>query len=330
MNPRVALDLGFIQVHWYGIIITLGMLAAIWVITKEAERKGEDPNVVSDGAVWVILCGVIGARLYHVISSPNDGSGSGLQYYLQNPLQILAIWQGGLGIFGAIAGGLIGIMLFTRRRRLNLVRWLDLVVPGLILGQAIGRWGNFVNQELYGGPTGSTWWGVTIDAPYRVPTKQFDFTDLTKYPLDTRFHPTFFYESMWNLVGFGLMMIGGRRLEGKLRAGDMAGFYFVWYGVGRTWVELLFRPDAWTIGALPTAVWVSLGAIAVGVAILVANRVRRPDAPPQEVAASNVMTSDVMVSNVMTSDGNESPAAPRPDDPIPQPLDSSSTDASDS
>ena len=165
MDPRVALDLGFIKVHWYGIIITLGMLAAIWVITVEAARKGEDPNVVSDGAVWVILCGVIGARLYHVVSSPNDGSGSGLQYYLQNPLQIVAIWNGGLGIYGAIIGGFAGLVVYVRRRKLNLVRWLDLVVPGIPLGQAIGRWGNFANQELYGGPTGSSWWGASIDPP---------------------------------------------------------------------------------------------------------------------------------------------------------------------
>jgi phosphatidylglycerol:prolipoprotein diacylglycerol transferase len=271
MGPGVAIDLGFIQIHWYGIILTLGMMLAAYVSALEAKRRGENPNIVWDGVLWVIALGLIGARLYHVFSSPNDGSGSGWNYYRQNPLQILFIWQGGLGIYGGLIGGLIGILYVTLRNRLRPLRWLDCIVPGVALAQAIGRWGNYANQELYGPPTGSSWWGVTIDAAHRVHTGKIDFTDLNQYPLDTRFHPTFFYESVWSFFGFIMLMYVARRFERWLHDGDILAFYLIWYGAGRTWVELLFRPDAWTIGSLPTAVWFSIGVIVMGIAILVAN-----------------------------------------------------------
>lgn len=271
MGPGVAIDLGFIKIHWYGIILTFGMIMAAYIAALEAKRRGENPNVVWDGVLWVIGLGLVGARLYHVFSSPNDGSGSGWAYYSQNPLQILFIWQGGLGIYGGLLGGFIGILFVMARNKLRLMRWLDCVVPGVVLAQAIGRWGNYANQELYGGPTGSSWWGITIDAAHRIRTGKIDFTDLQQYPLDTRFHPTFFYESAWNFVGFILLMWIARRFQRVVRDGDILALYFVWYGIGRAWVELLFRPDAWTLGSLPTAVWISLGAIALGALILLVN-----------------------------------------------------------
>ena len=271
MGPGVAIDLGIIKIHWYGIILTFGMVMAAYIAAHEAKRRGENPNIVWDGVLWVIGLGLVGARLYHVFSSPNDGSGSGWAYYSQNPLQILFIWQGGLGIFGGLLGGLLGVFIVMARNRAPLMRWLDCIVPGVVLAQAIGRWGNYANQELYGGPTGSSWWGVTIDAAHRIRTGKIDFTDLQTYPLDTRFHPTFFYESAWNFVGFILLMWIARRFERVLRDGDLLALYFVWYGIGRAWVELLFRPDAWTLGSLPTAVWISLGSIALGGVILLIN-----------------------------------------------------------
>jgi phosphatidylglycerol:prolipoprotein diacylglycerol transferase len=275
-DPRIALQIGPIAVHWYGIIITAGMMLATYLAAVEAKRRGEDPNVVWDGVLLVIGLGLVGARLYHVFSSPNDGTNTGWAYYSQNPLEILFIWKGGLGIFGAIIGGLIGILIIAWRRRLKLLRWLDIATPGLLLAQSIGRWGNFVNQELYGGPTGSSWWGVTIAPQYRINTGKIDFTDLQAYPLDTRFHPTFFYESAWNFIGFILLMWAGRRFAAWLRDGDTFGLYVIWYGLGRSWVELFFRPDAWTIGALPTAVWISLGLTALGVLVLLVNHLLLP------------------------------------------------------
>ena len=285
-DPRVVLQIGPIAVHWYGILITLGMMLATYLAAIEAKRRGEDPNIVWDGVLLVIFLGLVGARLYHVFSSPNDGTGSGWAYYSQNPIEILAIWKGGLGIFGALVGGLIGVAYIVWRNKLVLLRWLDIAAPGVLIAQAIGRWGNFANQELYGGPTGSSWWGITIAPEYRVNTGKIDFTDLAAYPPETRFHPTFFYESAWNFIGFLLLLWAGRRFQKQLRDGDIFAGYLIWYGVGRAWVELLFRPDAWTIGALPTAVWVSISLVGAALLILLANHVVLPRVAPARAANS--------------------------------------------
>jgi phosphatidylglycerol:prolipoprotein diacylglycerol transferase len=255
------------------------MVLATYITSLQVKRADENAALVWDGVLIVIGLGLVGARLYHVFSSPNDGSGSGWDYYRQNPLQIFAIWKGGLGIYGGLVGGFIGLLYVVIRNRLNLMRWMDFVAPGVLLAQAIGRWGNYANQELYGGPTGSSWWGITIDQPFRTRTAKIDFTDMQQFPPDTRFHPTFFYESAWNFIGFVIIMILSRRLNKRLHDGDLIAMYFIWYGIGRGWVEFLFRPDAWTIGVLPTAVWVSFGSIAIGLAIMAVTRImptRRP------------------------------------------------------
>jgi phosphatidylglycerol:prolipoprotein diacylglycerol transferase len=285
MDPRIALEIGPLKVHWYGIIITTGMMLAAYIAALETKRKGGDPNIVWDGVLYVIVLGIIGARLYHVFSSPNDGSNSGWAYYSQNPMQILAVWNGGLGIFGGLLGGILGIIIVCLRNKANFWRLADSVVPGVALAQSIGRWGNFFNQELYGGPTGSSWWGITIDAAYRIRTPKVDFTDLQTYPPNTRFHPTFFYESVWSFFGFLGLMYVARRFQDRLHDGDVSGLYFIWYGLGRAWIELFFRPDAWTVGSLPTAVIVSLGIIAFGLIILIANRVVRKPPTPQPMTA---------------------------------------------
>jgi phosphatidylglycerol:prolipoprotein diacylglycerol transferase len=287
MDSRLALELGPLRIHWYGIVVTLGIIVAAYVTSLELKRKGYSPNIVWDNILLVLILGIVGARLYHVFSSPNDGSNSGWAYYSQNPLQIIAIWNGGLGIFGGIIGALIGIVIISIRNKVPFLLLTDCAAPGAALGQAIGRWGNFFNQELYGGPTGSSWWGITIDPIYRIRTPKIDFTDLQTYPPETRFHPTFFYESVWSFLGFiGLMWIA-RRFEPHLRNGDVTACYFIWYGLGRSWTELLFRPDAWIAGAsaLPTAVLVGLGMMALGLLILFYNHViYRPPAPKPATA----------------------------------------------
>lgn len=282
----ILLDLGILQIRWYGVLITLGMILAVNIAAREAERKGIDSKVIWDGALLVIVLGLIGARLYHVVSSPNDGSGSGLSYYLQNPLEIVAIWKGGLGIFGGLLGGIIGIIIIARRNKISLRKLFDCVALGVPLAQAIGRWGNFFNQELYGPPTGSSWWGIRIDEAHRTRAGKYDFTDMQQYPPNTLFQPTFLYESLWNLLGFGVLFFISRRFEKQLRDGDIGALYLIWYGVGRTWVELLFRPDAWTLGSLPTAVWVSIVAIVAGVIMLIAFRRQPPRSNPPLSAES--------------------------------------------
>jgi len=279
INP--TLNIGPLTIHWYGVIIVLGALAGAYVASLEAKRRGEDPEIVWSALVWCLIGGILGARLYHVLSSP-QGSDIGLRYYfVTNPLETvrvlgltvpfptaLMIWRGGLGIFGGIAGGVLALSIFAWRNHLTpIARWLDIGAPGLILAQAIGRWGNFINQELYGPPT-SLPWGIRIDAQFRIPP----FTDLTRFPLETtRFHPLFLYESLWNLGVFIVLMVIGRRFEGRLKDGDIFAFYLIGYGLGRILIESL-RPDAWLVSGIPTAQIVSAGLILLGVALIVWHR----------------------------------------------------------
>jgi phosphatidylglycerol:prolipoprotein diacylglycerol transferase len=273
-------NVGPLIVHLYGVLIVSGAIAGAYAATFEAKRRGEDPEHVWNGLVWCLIGGILGARLYHVISSP-QGTDIGFQYYfVTNPFETvrvfglsipfptaLMIWKGGLGIFGGIAGGILAVVIYAWRNDLRVIRWLDIGAPALILAQAIGRWGNFINQELYGPPT-SLPWGIPIDAQHRIPP----FTDLTRFPLDTtRFHPLFLYESLWNLAVFIALMVVGRRYQERLKDGDILSLYLIGYGLGRLLIEAL-RPDAWLIGSIPTAQIVSAGLIVLGVGLMVWRR----------------------------------------------------------
>lgn len=269
MDSGIVFKLGPVVVHWYGLLVVIGTLAGGYVAAREAKRRDEDPEHVWNGLIWCIVLGLVGARLYHVFSSPSDGSG-GFSFYMEDPIAILQVWDGGLGIYGAVAGGVIGVLIYARRNGLSAWRWLDIGAPGLVLAQAIGRWANFINQELYGPPT-TLPWGLHIDAEHRL----LRYSDLTRYPTETtRFHPTFLYESLWNLGVFALLMWGGRRWAQRSRDGDLFLAYLVLYGVGRAWIEQFFRPDAWTVGGgLPVATLISLGvALVAGLVILARHR----------------------------------------------------------
>lgn len=254
MDP-FAIHIGPLAIHWYGLIIMGGVLAGAAVAARLAKTAGDDPEHLWNALTWCLLLGIVGARLYHVISSP-QGTDAGLRYYLQNPLEALAIWKGGLGIYGAVVGGALGLYLYTRRNGLSFWRWADFIVPGLALGQAIGRWGNYVNQELYGYPTDLPW-GIYIDPAHR----------LAGFEAYERFHPTFLYESMWNLLVLAVLLWVGRRFAGRLLEGDLLSLYGVLYPVGRILVETQ-RPDAWLVAGLPAAQWVAVGAIALSVGLV--------------------------------------------------------------
>jgi phosphatidylglycerol:prolipoprotein diacylglycerol transferase len=174
-----------------------------------------------------------------------------------------------LGIFGGVAGGVLAMVIYTWRSGLSLARWLDISAPGLVLGQAIGRWGNFINQELYGPPT-TLPWGIPIDAEHRIPP----YTDLSRHPVETtRFHPVFLYESLWNLLVFVALTVIGRRYRDRLKDGDIFSLYLIGYGVGRILVESL-RPDAWQMGSIPVAQIVSVVLILLGIGLMVWRRQR--------------------------------------------------------
>jgi len=266
--------IGPLPVRFYGIIIVTAALIGGFIATREARRLGENTEHIWDALIFVVVAGILGARLYHVLSTPAGCSENvpmcGWPWYRNHPLDALFIWNGGLGIFGAILGGLIVVLLYVRHYKLSLARYLDIAAPALLMAQAIGRWGNFANQELYGPPTNLPW-GISIDELHRYG----DFRDFTRYPLDTtRFHPLFLYESLINVIGFVFLVLVARKWR-RVREGDLILIYMIWYGVNRMLVESL-RPDAWTLaGGLPTAQLISIGLVIVGAGVLIARHVRK-------------------------------------------------------
>jgi phosphatidylglycerol:prolipoprotein diacylglycerol transferase len=231
--------IGPLPVRFYGIIIMLGVMAAAWMASKEAKRRGLDADLVWDGLIWVVIAGVIGARLWHVFTpTPTDiAAGLTTKYYLTHPLDMLAIWKGGLGVPGAVIGGAVAIFVFARKRELDVLIWLDVAAPGVALAQAIGRWGNFINQELYGPPTDLPW-GIPIEPQYRLPG----------YQQYTHFHPLFLYESLWNIMNMAILLWVGRRFEEKLIPGDIFLGYLVIYPLGRFLLEFIRLDSAQIAG----------------------------------------------------------------------------------
>ncbi len=253
-------------IHWYGILIVSGVMLGAIYATWRAKQAGDDPDHIWNALILAIVLGIIGARIYHVFSSP--AGMIGWDYYKENPIEVLYIWQGGLGIYGAIAGGALGIAIYAWRVGLKPLHWLDYGAPGLALGQAIGRWGNFINQELYGPPTDLPW-GLIIDPAHRIPP----YNNLNAYPPDTLFHPTFLYESLWCFLLFVSLAIISTKLKDKLLPGDILLGYIIGYPLGRFFIEY-FRPDAWEIGPLAAAQLFALISIVAGVAILVIRHVK--------------------------------------------------------
>jgi phosphatidylglycerol:prolipoprotein diacylglycerol transferase len=255
INP-VAIQIGPISIHWYGIFYVVAAVAAAWLAMREARRRGLDTDRVWSGLLVAAAGGIIGARIYHVVHE--------WDFYSENLELIVQVWNGGLGIPGGVAGGLIALWIYTRVQGMPFARWLDVAAPALLLAQAIGRFGNFVNQELYGPPTDLPW-GIPIDAEHRVPP----YTDLDQYPVEsTFFHPLFLYESLLNLLGMFVLLWVGRRYARRLYDGDIAMLYFVWYGSVRTVLET-FRTGNWMVGGVPVAMILGVGAAVFGAAVII-------------------------------------------------------------
>lgn len=248
-------------VHWYGLLIVTGIMLGAYVAATLAKRDGKDPNHIWDMLIIVVVLAVIGARAYHVFSQPSGGL-LGWDYYKQYPIEVLYIWQGGLGIYGAIIGGALGVLLYTRFSGLRTLRWLDYAAPGMAIGQSIGRWGNYMNRELYGPPTELPW-GLQIPRTYRIPP----FNDMETYPEAIRFHPTFLYESLAALLlCFFLIWLATKQYD-RLKEGDLLVGYLIGYSTIRFFTEFL-RPDAWMAGTLAAAQLFALGFITFGMLFL--------------------------------------------------------------
>lgn len=226
----IIFEAGPFALRYYGLCIALGIAAGTWLTSRELGRKGYDPALALDALFFTVPLGFIGARAYHVATD--------YDLYADDPFPgVFAVWNGGLGIYGAVIGGFIGVLIFARVRGISPLVFADAAAPGLILAQAIGRWGNYFNQELFGRPSNLPW-AIEI-APANRPA---DFADTTA------FHPTFLYESIWDLlVCFALLWIA-RRFAARLKDGDMLLIYVSLYSVGRFFVEALRVDPAFLIG----------------------------------------------------------------------------------
>jgi phosphatidylglycerol:prolipoprotein diacylglycerol transferase len=243
VNP-VIIQLGPLSLHWYGLILTLGIFVGTYVASRYVTRHGHDGGNIWDMLLWVLIPALLGARLYYVfIQSPRGPDG--LDRYLANPIEIVQIWRGGIHIFGAFILGGIALLLYIRWRKLPILLYADAVALGLLIGQAIGRLANFINQELYGPPT-TLPWGLHIDQAHRYPA----YSNMTLYPESTLFQPLFLYESLWNALGFALFFWISRRFGHRLRDGDLFLGYLIWYPFIRFWLEFM-RSDSWFFPGTP-------------------------------------------------------------------------------
>ena len=236
MYPPVSpilLHFGPFTVRWYGLIMTTAIFLGTLVASRYVARKKQDPGVVWEMLFIVLIPALIGARLYFVFIQSGQTS-----FYLSHPSEILAIWHGGIHIYGAIIFGAITLLIYFRVRKIPALIYLDGIGMGLLLGQAIGRLGNFINQELYGPPT-TLPWGLRIDPQFRV----HPYNNLLLYPTSVRFQPLFLYELLWDLIGFALILYISYRFSKSLRNGDLVLLYLIWFPFGRFWIEFL-RADS--------------------------------------------------------------------------------------
>jgi phosphatidylglycerol:prolipoprotein diacylglycerol transferase len=229
--------IGSFEIRYYGIILMLGAVAGAYLATHEAKRRGYPADIVWDLMIYLLIGGIIGARIWHLLTPP-PSSGITAAWYFTHPLDALNIRKGGLGIPGAVIGGLIVMYFYARRRNLNFLHWVDIAAPALALGQAIGRWGNYVNQELYGAPTNLPW-KIYIDSNHRL--QGFENVDY--------YHPLFLYESLWNLANMFILLTMSRRFGDRLKDGDIFLTYLVIYPTGRFLLDFL-RLDASQVGGV--------------------------------------------------------------------------------
>lgn len=249
---RVAFNIFGFNVYYYSLCILLGVMVAYILITREGKKQGLPKEFISDLIFYTLIIGILGARVYYCVFN--------LDYYLANPSEILKIYNGGLAIHGGVIAGLIFVYFYTKKKNVSFIKILDIVAPAVIIAQSFGRWGNFFNQEAHGGIT-------TYQNLKNMHIPEFIINGMHiegKY-----YYPTFFFESIWCLIGFIILMIA--RKNKNLRKGFQIGFYFIWYGIGRFFIETL-RTDSLMFFGLKIAQIVSLIGIIIGIIIIVTNK----------------------------------------------------------
>ena len=253
-----------LNIHMYALCILVGIVLAVVITSRRLTKRGAEPGVVLDIALWAVPLGIIGARIYHVLTHPNDYFYEGANVW--NPLQpgaIWNIWEGGNAIYGSLIGGAIGVWIGCRLTGIRFWSFADALAPGLLVAQAAGRLGNWFNHELFGMPT---------DLPWGLEIESSNIAFPAGLPDGTLFHPTFLYEIIWNLAGAALIILLERRLN--LRWGKAFAIYLIWYGLGRSFFEAIRVDPSEMFLGVRVNVWASWAAVILGIVILIVQRRR--------------------------------------------------------
>ena len=251
---RVALDLGFMKIYWYSITMFLGVLSGVLVAYHEVKRKKIDVKKFENMAFYAILFGFVGARIYYVLFN--------LDYYLSNPIEIIEVWNGGLAIHGGIIGAVIAMYIYCKKNKMSFLLMLDICAPALIIGQIIGRWGNFFNSEAHGGVTTKEYLASLLIPEFIINGMLIN---------GSYYHPTFLYESFFNFIGFIILLF--LRYNKKIHVGVITGFYLMWYSVVRFFVEGL-RTDSLMISSLRMAQVISIFLFILGFILIITSKKR--------------------------------------------------------
>ena len=306
-----------IPIHAYALCILIGIVVATLLTGRRLKNRGADPGVVLDIAIWAVPFGIIGGRIFHVVTHPNDYFFTGANLWA-----VTYVWEGGLAIFGALIFGALGVFIGCRRHGLRFWSFADALAPGLLLAQAFGRLGNYFNHELFGLPT-TGWWGLEIESTNpAVPIG---------LPADTLFQPTFAYEIIWNLIGVAALLLAERHFRRRrsgeydvpalvsigwrLQWGRLLGLYLVWYGSGRiVWESIRIDPSEIYFG-VRVNVWAALGAVVLGFIIIIIQRRRHPGDEPSPYLPGREWSRDSGVDSSSTdlgSDGDDDGDSDKP------------------
>ena len=254
----IAFHIGNYPVRWYGILIATGIALAYFIAQKEAVKLGFHTDFLADLLIWAVPISIICARIYYVLMSWDS--------YAGDPLKMISIWNGGIAIHGALIGAFGTAYVFCRIKKVSFLKLADIAVPSILVGQIIGRWGNFMNQEAHGGP-------VSREFLENLHLPNWLIEQMYIVELQTYVHPTFLYESLWNLVAFIILMLA-RKLNWNWRRGESLFFYLIWYSVGRFFIESLRTDSLYLVGELRSAQVVSIICIVVGIVALVYRRIK--------------------------------------------------------
>jgi prolipoprotein diacylglyceryl transferase len=260
-SPDVSyIELGPLRIHFYAMFILAGIILALILTESRLRARGAESGIALDISLWAIPLGILGGRFFHVVTHPNDYFFPGADL-----LAVFRIWEGGLAIYGALIFGAIGAAIGARAAGIKFTSYLDTVAPGVLLAQAVGRWGNYFNNELFGTPT---------DLPWGLEISSNNPAYPAGLPEGVLFHPTFLYESIWSLAGVALLLAADRKFN--LRWGKMMGLYLVYYSIGRVWIEAIRIDPSEIFLGLRVNIWSAIVGIALGLAIILIQSRRHP------------------------------------------------------